>query len=339
VSDKLVSQSKSLSSTVAYVIVAWNNKVILGNCIESICQQDYESRKRILLVDNASSDGTTDYVLKNYPNVEILAQNKNYGFARGNNIGIARALEDKRIKYIVLLNTDARLDANWTRVLIASARQHPLAATLQSITLDYYDPGTIDSTHIYISRYGQGTQGSWREPMPYGYDVAPQKVFGCNAAAMLVTRAFIEAQPFTDFFDETMFMYLEDVDVAARATVMGWDNYVVPGTRAFHMGSISSSKKDPSFSLYMTFRNNTGLLIKNLPSRTLWLILFRMLKADRAAIKHLKRTGRSKAIPAVIKGRIASIGLIPIFILKRHKLNKYRIIDPAYLWKLMRRGF
>jgi GT2 family glycosyltransferase len=209
---------------------------------------------------------------------------------------------------------------------------------LQSITLDYYDHGIIDSTHLYISRLGQATQGSFRRPLPYNFDTAPEKVFGCNAAARLVSRAFIEAQPFKEFFDETMFMYLEDVDIAARATVMGWDNYVVPGTRAYHMGSASSGK-NPGFSLYMTFRNNTGLLIKNLPLPILLRILVSIPKSDRASIRHLKRLGKQDAVPYVIKGRLASLKYVPIFIFKRRKLKKYHDIDSTYLWQLMRRGF
>jgi GT2 family glycosyltransferase len=322
---------------VAYVIIAWNNKDILG--LKSIEAQDYQKKKKIILVDNASGDATVEFVKENFRNVEILPEDKNHGFAKGNNIGIKKALKDDEIGYIVLVNTDARIDPNWTTTLVSATKSRPLAATMQSITLDYYDPGIIDSTHIYISRYGQGTQGSWREPLASASDIAPQKVFGCNAAAMLITRKYIEAQPFEDLFDETMFMYLEDVDLAARATVMGWDNFVIPGTRAYHMGSISSTKKDPSFSLYMTFRNNTGLLIKNLPNKVLLLLVIRMLKADRAAIKHLKRIGKSQAIPAVIKGRLVSILFIPIFLLKRRKLKPLRKVNDEYLWQLMRRGY
>lgn len=327
------------NDTVAYIIVSWNNKDILKDCIKSIQGQDYEGGKRIILVDNASSDGTVDYLNKEFPSVEVIAELQNHGFARGNNIGIKYALLDKKVKYLVLLNTDARLENNWTKTLVNAAAKRLLTATMQSITLDYYNHSVIDSTHVYISKSGQGTQGSWREPIGYGYDVAPQKVFGCNAAAMLITRKFIEAQPFEDLFDETMFMYLEDVDLATRATVMGWDNFVVPGTKAYHMGSVSSTKKDPSFSLYMTFRNNTGLHIKNLPTQILIVILFRMLKADRAAIKHLKRTGRSKAVPAIIKGRLMSLLFIPVFMAKRKKLKPQRVIDKDYLWRLMNRGF
>lgn len=328
----------STQSTIAYIVIAWNNKDLLDECISSIEDQEGDFHKRIILIDNNSSDGTPEYIAKNFPEVELIAEATNHGFARGNNIGIKHALTDPTVEHIVLLNTDARLDKNWTATLAAAAGARPLAACLQSITLDYYDANIIDSTHLYISRIGQGTQGSFREPLAPGQDISLQKVFGCNAAAALITRKFIEAQPFKDFFDETMFMYLEDVDIAARATIMGWDNYVVPGTRAHHMGSASSGK-NPTFSLYMTFRNNTGLMIKNLPLPILLRTLLSIPRSDRASIKHLKRIGKSDAVPAVIKGRLVSLWYIPGFWFKRMKLRSKRNVDNDFLWKLMRRGF
>lgn len=325
--------------SVAYIVVAWNNKALLDECIESIVSQDTTLNKKIVLVDNDSKDGTVPYVRATYPDIILLPQISNYGFAKGNNIGIKVALDDESVKYVVLVNTDATLAHDWTRTLVETAGMKPMAACLQSVTLDYYNHSVIDSTHIYVSKYGQATQSSWREPISNNKDVAAFKVFGCNAAAMMITRGFIEAQPFGDFFDETMFMYLEDVDVAARATVMGWDNLLVPGTRAYHMGSVSSNKKDPRFSLRMTFRNNLGLHIKNLPLPILLIILIRMPKSDIASIRHLRRIGKGYAISALIKGRLEGVLLIPIFIRKRALLNKYKKIDNKFLWKLMRFGY
>ena len=325
--------------SVAYIVVSWNNKTLLDECIASIMDQNTTLAKKIILVDNDSKDGTVAYIEANYPDVVLLPQTFNYGFAKGNNIGIKVALEDASTKYVVLVNSDATLAPNWTQTLVDTALIKPKAACLQSVTLDYFNHAVIDSTHIFISRYGQATQSSWREPISGNKDVPALKVFGCNAAAMLITRGFIEAQPFDDFFDETMFMYLEDVDVAARATVMGWDNLLVPGTRAFHMGSVSSNKKDPRFSLRMTFRNNLGLLIKNLPLPILFTIIVRIPKSDIASMRHLKRIGKSYAIPAVIQGRLHSIVFIPIFIYKRIQLSKHKNIDKDFLWKLMRFGY
>lgn len=331
------SEVNKTNGTVAFVVVSWNNQKLLKDCLESIKRQDYQDIK-IILVDNNSNDTTIDYLRESFPEVRVLPQTQNHGFAKGNNIGIKEALADTKVKFVALLNTDARLDSNWTTTLVNATLIRPKSATLQSITLDFYDHNIIDSTHIYIAHNGQGTQGSWRIPLAEDHEVPPMKIFGCNAAAMLITRSFIEAQPFKDFFDETMFMYLEDVDVATRATVMGWDNYLVPGTRAYHMGSASSSK-NPSFSLYMTFRNNLGLLIKNLPFPILLTVLWRLPGADRASIKHLKRLKKDSGIPAIYKGRIVSLMYIAIFVIKRLKLNKHREVNNSYLWHLMRRGF
>ena len=327
----------STEPVVAYIIVSWNNKDILDECIESIFEQK-NVQKHVLLVDNDSKDGTAEYITNTYPKVFVMAQEANHGFAKGNNIGIKEALKDPSVEFVVLLNSDARLADNWTETLARQARLKVRTATMQSITLDYYDHGIMDSTHVYLSTIGQATQGSFRQPIAFGSDVAPQKVFGCNAAAMLITRKFIEAQPFEDFFDETMFMYLEDVDVATRATVMGWDNYVVPGTRAYHMGSASSGK-NPGFSLYMTFRNNLGLMIKNLPFPILMKVILMIPRSDRASIRHLKRIGKSEGVPAILKGRAASLLYIPIFLMKRHTLKKSRKVDTQYLWHLMRKGY
>jgi hypothetical protein len=321
---------------VAFIIVSWNNADLLEECLVSIKAQSYKNHMTIL-VDNGSSDNSIEVARQVMPEIEVFAAGKNLGFAKGNNRGIKKALENKDVDCIVLLNSDARIATDWLEIIINFASTKPKAACLQGTTFDYYDHNIIDSTHIYISRIGQAIQAGHREY--YTDEFGPKKVFGVNAAACLITRAFIEAQPYGyKLFDETMFMYLEDVDLAARATIMSWDNYLVPGAKAFHMGSASAGK-NPSFSLYMTFRNNLGVNIKNLPLSILIRVIFSIFKADRASIKHLKRIGKPEGISAVIKGRLVGMLYMPIFIYKRLRLGKYRTIDHKYLWELMQRGY
>lgn len=321
--------------TVAYIVVCWNNQDLLDECLKSIQRQDYKNKK-IIVVDNASADTSVQFIKDNFPEVEVLEQTVNHAFAKGNNIGITHALKDDSVKYVALINSDATLDPWWTDTLISFAEKKTRVAALQTITLDYFDHNTIDSTHIYISHNGQATQASWRRPILPGSDVAPQKVFGCNAAAVIFTRDFIEKQPFKTFFDETMWMYLEDVDVATRATVMGWDNYTVPGARAYHMGSASSSK-NPGFSLYYTFRNNIGLLVKNLPLIIIIRLLPKLIRGDIDTLKVLWRTGRKDSIKYVVKGRAVGLLRLPLFIVKRPRVK--RTMDTMELWRLMLRGF
>jgi GT2 family glycosyltransferase len=258
------------------------------------------------------------------------------GFAAGNNIGIKKALSDKSVKYVALVNTDATLDVEWTTNIVELADKKPKGAIYQGTTLDYYDHRVVDSTHIYVSRNGQATQGNWRHYLTQEF--GPKKVFGANAAACIISRRFIEAQPFDTYFDETLFMYLEDVDVAIRATVMGWDNYLVPAARAYHMGSASSGK-NPGFSLYMTFRNNGAVLLKNYPMTLLWRMLPALVRGDIDTVKELRRRGQDASAWKVIKGRAIGVARLPYYIKMRRKMNAVRTIDTDYLWHLMHSGY
>lgn len=324
-----------MTKKVAYIIVGWNNQDLIEECFKSIKSQTYQ-KHTIIYVDNDSKDNSVELVKQQFPEVIILEPGYNTGFAKGNNIGIARALKDKSVEYIVLLNSDARLDPSWTEMIIDFAKKKPRGALFQGTTLDYFNHDIIDSTHIYISHNGQGTQGNWRHF--YNSELGPKRVFGVNAAACLITRKFIEAQPFgNQVFDETLFMYLEDIDLATRAVIMGWDNYLVPGARAYHMGSASSGK-NPGFSLYMTFRNNSAVLFKNLPFRILLRMWPKIVKGDIETIKTLYRTHRKTAIKKVIMGRIVGLLRLPLFFGKRRVMRRQQAIESVTLWTLMNHG-
>lgn len=324
-----------MSKKVAFIIVCWNNSDLLEDCVKSIKEQTYRNHKTII-VDNGSEDDSVEAARKHMPEAEIIEAGANLGFAKGNNVGIKRALEDSEVGYIALLNTDARIEPEWLEQIIEFTANKPRAACLQGTTLDYYNHNIVDSTHIYVSHNSQATQGSWRDP--YFTEFGPKKVFGVNAAAAVITRKFLDAQPFGfEVFDETMFMYLEDVDLAARATVMGWDNFLVPQARAYHMGSASSGK-NPGFSLYLTFRNNLGMVIKNFPFTTALKLISHMPRSDYNTFRHLRRQGKKDASWKIFKGRLYCIPQLPVYLWKRFRLNKHRTIDKEYLWHLMRSG-
>lgn len=326
-----------MSSKVAFILVCWNNQDLLGEGYESIKAQTYKDHVTVM-VDNGSKDASVEFTKREYDWVDVYESGKNLGFAKGNNVGIAYALEKyPDIEYVVLLNSDARLKDDWLETMLEFAANKPKGALFQSTTLDYYNHEIVDSTHIFVSHNGSGTQYGWRTP--YLGDTGPKKVFGVNAAAAMVSRSFLDHQPFANLFDNTLFMYLEDVDISARATTMGWDNYLVPGTQAYHMGSASSGK-NPGFSLYMTYRNNIAVLAKNLPWSMLLKMSFSMLKADRHTIKHLKRTGQGKVVGKLIKGRLVGILRLPLYLPGILKMHRYRkSVSKEYLRQLMEKGY
>lgn len=324
-----------MNKTVAFIVVGWNNKDLLSECINSILQQSYK-KIRIIYVDNGSSDGSVEFVTQTFPQVECIDTGKNNGFARGNNIGIKHALKDETLGYVALLNSDATIEEQWVEKLVAFSKGKKNLAAMQGVTLDYYNHNIIDSTHLYIARNGQATQGSCRETLvgiPSSFTT-----FGVNCAAAMFTKEFIVAQPYRKFFDEKMFMYLEDVDVALRSIMMGYKNYCVKDTFAYHMGS-ASSKKNKIFPLYMTFRNNTGLLLKSLPISLLLKLFPKVVRSDHLLIVELKKRGRLQEARAVRKGRMIGLLYAPNFILKRIKLIGRKKVKKDYVWYLMNKGY
>jgi len=323
---------KKLVSKTYFVVLGWNNRDLLEECFNTIYNQTSENYS-IICVDNGSTDGSIDYIKKNHPSVTLIENGKNDGFAIGNNIGIRKALENKDCRYLALLNTDARLGKDWLEELVAFADQHPKGAGFQSPTVDYYDHSVLDSYGIVIDHQGRAMQLGYRAPIS---KLKTKQVFGVNAAACLYSRAFLEAQPFKDdYFDSDLWMYLEDVDLAARASVMNWENWFVAKSLAYHMGSASSGK-NPGFSVYMIYRNNLPLLIKNLPMDILLKAIPGVIATDIMTMWNLAKSRNLLALKALLKGRLVGFSLIPLFIRKRHLLKKVRKVSSSQLSALMK---
>ena len=289
-----------------------------------------------IVVDNGSHDDSVPYLEREHPDVEVMALGWNSGFSIANNTAIRQAFKNPDVRYVALVNSDAHLAPDWMATVVAEALRKPKGASFQSLTLDYADHRMIDSHHIFVARNLQATQSGNR--CVHDREFHTERVFGVNAAAALYSRAFLEAQPFEDYLDEQLGMYLEDVDLAARAVVMGWESWFVSGTYAYHMGSASSKKRASGFSLYMTWRNQPGMLISNLPARTLLRALPSAIKADVQTLAHLRRIGEHDLVPFVVKGRLVGLLRAPLFLRKRKRLAPYRVIDADLLWQLMRDG-
>lgn len=324
--------SKQTIPVVAYVIVCWNNRDILEECIESINSQTYPNRK-VIVVDNGSSDDSVAFLNKKYStSVEVIETRKNNGFSIANNIGIKQALMDKDCQYIALINTDARIDPKWTSDLVSFAEKRKRVACMQTPTLDYYDHSIYDSFGTTIDRLGRPTQIGYRTKK---HPSKSQRVFGVNFAAAIVSRDFIDAQPFDDYLDKDIWMYIDDIDFAARTAIMGWQNWLVEtGARAYHMGSASSGK-NPGFSVFMSYRNHLYMLVKNMPFLILARLLMATIAADAVEYYRLVRGKNWRAIKAIVRGRFMSLFHLGVFFKKRKGLMKLRSVSNKELWDLM----
>jgi GT2 family glycosyltransferase len=164
------------------------------------------------------------------------------------------------------------------------------------------------------------------------------EVFGVNGAAALYSRSFLAAQPFgQEYLDADFRMYLEDVDLSARAVVLGWRNYFVREAVAYHWGS-GGGREDRSLSLRMTCRNDVLVLVKNLP----WSVIARtipgMVRAELARYRDFLKTGEYRKVAAMLSGRALGAVNLPRFLGKRSVLTPHRTITTDRLWRLMAGG-
>lgn len=319
---------------VAYLVVCWNNREIIDECLQSLQAQTYKNNA-IYVIDNASADDTAQYVADNYPDVILITSDANNGFAKGNNMLIQEALKDSDVGYMALINSDAVLDKDWTTEIMSYLSTKTNVAAAQGITLDYYDHGTIDAEHIYVGTNFQSVQYGYGNRFKQAY-AHPRKVFGVNAAAAMYSREFIEEQPGNVLFDERFYMYLEDVDVSFRAIVTGWSNYYIPSARAYHMGSVSSKKRSSGYNIQMTIRNQAALLFKNMPAKTFFAFLPEAIKFERHFYRYLKQVHGKEVAKKARMSRLKGICRLPIYVADRYRLRRRTKINHTDLERIMR---
>ncbi|HEY4729808.1 MAG TPA: glycosyltransferase, partial [Myxococcales bacterium] len=108
------------------VVVSWNGAHLLGDCLAALREQDAQARMRLVVVDNASTDGTAELLAREFPEVEHLRLADNFGYGRANNEALRRAL-DAGAEFVALVNNDVEVERSWLGSLLEAARAHPEA--------------------------------------------------------------------------------------------------------------------------------------------------------------------------------------------------------------------
>jgi hypothetical protein len=222
------------------VVLTWNSREDVAECLESLRLQ-VRPGDAVLVVDNGSGDGTVDAVRRTHPWTEIAENGANLGYAAGNNAGIRRAL-DRGFDAVLVLNPDTILLPGAVDALLGALAASPGAGSFQPLLLLRSDPGRADSLGLRPRRtFGAGDAGRGG-PAP-GPAAAPAPVFGpCGAAALYRAEALRAA----GLFDEELHLLEEDLDLAFRLRMAGFDALLVPGARVLHRRGISGAPADPA---------------------------------------------------------------------------------------------
>ncbi len=224
------------------IIVNFNTKELLSRCLNSIFSHPCSEPFEVLVVDNASSDGSSEMIKQTYPQVKLISNQENVGFARANNRGIREA---KGI-YILLLNSDTEVQKGSLQGLVNFMDYHPKAGaagcqlllpdgTPQSFTYGKDPTLPYLVKRIFFMILKRKYLHRWSGDKEIEIDWV-------TGACMIVRKKAIDS---AGYLDENIFMYFEDNDWCYRIRGKGWKIYFVPQIRVLHLGGRSLGADDP----------------------------------------------------------------------------------------------
>ncbi|MBD0849628.1 glycosyltransferase family 2 protein [Maribacter arenosus] len=264
---------------IAIVILNWNGEVLLERYLPSVVQ--YSEDADIYVADNASNDNSVDFVKSNFPQVKIIQNTVNGGFAKGYN----DALKTVKADVYCLLNSDVEVTPNWLAPIKEAFNKIPEASIIQPKILDLMRRdhfeyagaagGFLDQLGYPFCR-GRIFQKLEKDKGQYD-DI--REIFWATGACM-----FIKQEVFENLggFDEDYFAHQEEVDLCWRAQNKGYKVYYVGTSSVYHLGGFTLSNMNPK-KTFLNFRNSLYSITKNLPRRKAFLIIFFRLLLDGVA--------------------------------------------------------
>ncbi|PWD99902.1 glycosyltransferase family 2 protein [Marinilabilia rubra] len=271
-------------NNIAVVILNWNTRDMLKRYLPEVIRHSRFSGASIVVADNGSNDGSCELIEKDFPEVQLIKLDKNYGFAGGYN----RAIKRIKAKYSVLLNSDVIPSPNWLSPLFENletsnniAAAVPKIKSLKAPTMFEY----AGAAGGFIDKWGytfcRGRIFDSLEQDEGQYSNSGDIFWGSGAALMVRTELFNQ----TGGLNEHFFAHMEEIDWCWRMKNLGMQIQYVPDSEVFHLGGGTLSAMS-SHKTYLNFRNNLFLLYRNLPDKGLHQTLFfRLLLDGVAALK------------------------------------------------------
>lgn len=243
-------ENNRIRSTI--VIPNYNGIKYIEKCLRSLAGEP----AHIIVVDNASEDGSRELAAEKFPEAEWICFDKNYGFCKAVNAGI----RNSKTTYVILLNNDTEVKPGFVRAMerAMDGRKDAFSGAAQIRNL--YHPELIDDAGDYYCALGWAFAcGKDRPKEKYqrGRDI-----FAACGAAAILRKSMLEK---TGVLDENHFAYLEDIDLGYRARIHGYHNIYVPEAVIYHAGSASSGSRYNKFKVDLTSRNSVYLVYKNMP--------------------------------------------------------------------------
>lgn len=297
----------------AVVILNYNGLEFLKEFLPNVIENSPEAD--VIVIDNCSSDHSLAFLKVNFPQIQVICNEENFGFAGGYNHGLAHILHEN----YVLLNSDVEVTPKWLVPILNRAAENPNLAAIQPKILDYTKRDHFEYAGAaggFLDKYGYAfCKGRVFDTLEkdLGQYQTPTDIFWATGACF-----FVKSKVFKELggFDERFFAHMEEIDLCWRIYSAGFTIQYEPDSTVYHVGGGTLNKTNP-FKTYLNFRNNLAMLFKNLPSHKLFPIIFvRLILDGISSLKFLKE-GNVQDFIAVAKAHFSFYGMIPYLIKKR----------------------
>jgi GT2 family glycosyltransferase len=302
-----------MSLAVAAVVPCFNAERWLDGCMRALAEQS-RPFSEIVVVDDASTDGSVELLRRNWPAVRVIESERNRGFAAVANRGVAAAGPD--CGAVALVNTDVELSRDWVARTAAVLEAEPQVAAVATKMVSLRDEGVLDDCGDVLRRDGACEQRGHGFRDDGRWDT-PHDVFGACAGAALYRRSAFEA---AGGFEERFIAYLEDVDLALRLGLAGWRCRYEPVV-ARHWGSAAGGGGGPERPIKSLVERNTLLLCARAFPWRWWAgpMLYRQVAlAVRAAQRGQLRT--------FLRGARQALPLLPAFLRERGQMRRSAVV-------------
>lgn len=303
---------------VSVVILNWNGRFFLEKFLPSVYNSTYPNIE-FVIGDNGSTDDSLDFVKANYPQIRIIQNDQNYGFAGGYN----KVLEQVQADYYILLNSDVEVTTHWIEPVIEMMERENYVAAQPKIRAFH------KKTHFEHAGGAGGYLDKWGYPFCRGrilhvteedrgqYDTEEEIFWATGAALFIKSSAWREAQG----FDADFFAHMEEIDLCWRLKRLGHKIGYCPKSTVYHVGGGTLQTSNPK-KTYLNFRNNLFMLHKNLPLGQALGIIFIRFWLDLLALIHFLVQGKGKDAWAISRSHQA---FFTNFFKNSKKRKKYNV--------------
>lgn len=320
-----------MKKLVSVVVLNWNGKKHLRNCLTSLSYVTYRPLE-IIVVDNNSFDGSQNLVKKEFPTVRLIENKKNLGYSAGNNIGISQS----KGEYVFILNNDTKVEKGFLQTLISDMEADSSVACVQPKLVYGQNHEILNAVGSFFTSSGFLYHYGYRKSTKLAQYQNKLFIYSAKGAAMLLRKSALKK---VGLFDEDFFIFFEETDLCHRLWLRGFKVMYEPKSVVYHFEAVDTGRQMGDYTRnFLSLRNRICSYLKNLEALNIIRVFSILLIIYGASFVYYSlhlRFDLSLAVPASI---LWNIWQLPKTLKKRYNIqNKIRKVKDIELFKTIKK--